>query len=65
MLSCQLRLNHNNEQLFFKSLAIRKSASGSGCAVMEREEPSAFLSVLIACVFMGFGNGSENLPGTV
>lgn len=51
------------EQLFFKSLAIRKSASGSGCAVMEREEPSVFLLVLIACVFMGFGNGSENLPG--
>lgn len=31
---------------------------------MERE-PSVFLSVLIACVFMGFGNVGEKLPGTV
>lgn len=46
-------------------MAIWKSASGSGYAVTEREEPSVFLSVLIACVFMGFGNGSENLPGTI
>lgn len=54
-----------HEQLFFKSLAIRKSASDSGCAVMEREEPSVFLSVLIACVFMSFGNSIGNLPGTM